>query len=60
MTQTGRQCGSGRTTDDGKRQPMNVKKGDRVLFSSYAGTEVKYQGEEYLIMGEDEVLATFD
>ena len=41
---------------DGKRQPLTVKAGDRVLFSSYAGTEVKYQGEEYLIMREDDIL----
>ncbi len=41
---------------DGKRQPLSVKAGDRVLFSSYAGTEVKYQGEEYLIMREEDIL----
>ena len=51
--------GEGRkVTDDGERQPlMNVKVGDRVLFSSYAGTEVKYQGEEFLIMSENDILA---
>ncbi|MEM7309320.1 MAG: co-chaperone GroES [Planctomycetota bacterium] len=41
---------------DGKREPLSVKAGDRVLFSSYAGTEVKYAGEEYLIMREDDIL----
>ena len=49
--------GEGRISDDGKRQPMNVKVGDRVLFSSYAGTEVKVHGEEYLIMNESDILA---
>jgi len=49
--------GEGRVSDDGKRQPMNVKVGDRVLFSSYAGTEVKVHGEEYLIMNESDILA---
>ncbi len=49
--------GEGRVTDDGSRQPMNVKVGDRVLFSSYAGTEVKVHGEEYLIMNESDILA---
>lgn len=41
---------------DGKRQPLSVDAGDRVLFSSYAGTEVKYDGEDYLIMREDDIL----
>ena len=41
---------------DGKRQPLSVKAGDRVLFSSYAGTEVKYQGDEFLIMREEDIL----
>jgi len=49
--------GDGRVLDDGTRQALSVKAGDRVLFSSYAGTEVKYQGEEYLIVGESELLA---
>ena len=49
-------CGEGSIVD-GKRQPLSVKAGDRVLFSSYAGTEVKYMGEEYLIMREDDILA---
>lgn len=42
--------GDGKLKDDGTRTPLNVSSGDRVLFSSYAGTEVKYQGDEYLIM----------
>jgi chaperonin GroES len=49
--------GDGKIMENGDRQKMNVKSGDRVLFSSYAGTEVKYQGEEYLIMGENDILA---
>ena len=49
--------GEGRVLDNGERQALNVKVGDRVLFSSYAGTEVKYAGEEYLIMGETDILA---
>lgn len=49
--------GEGKVLDNGDRLPMNVKVGDRVLFSSYAGTEVKYQGDQYLIMGESEILA---
>ena len=48
--------GEGRVLDNGERQALNVKVGDRVLFSSYAGTEVKYAGEEYLIMREDDIL----
>ena len=49
--------GEGKILDDGKHAPMNVKVGDRVLFSSYAGTEVKVQGDEYLIMSENDILA---
>jgi chaperonin GroES len=48
--------GNGKVGDDGKRVALEVKKGDRILFSKYAGTEVKIQGEEYLIMREDDVL----
>ncbi len=48
--------GEGRTLDSGERSKFSVKAGDRVLFSSYAGTEVKYQGEEFLIMREDDIL----
>ncbi|MFQ5503986.1 MAG: co-chaperone GroES [Planctomycetota bacterium] len=49
--------GKGRLLDDGKRAAPTVSAGNRVLFSSYAGTEIKFEGEDYLIMGEDEVLA---
>ena len=53
-------CGDGKILDDGSRLAMNVKVGDRVLFSSYAGTEVKVSGEDYLIMNESDVLAIID
>ena len=49
--------GPGKILDDGSRGKMTVKKGDRVLFSSYAGTEIKIDDEELLIMSEDDVLA---
>lgn len=52
--------GEGKLLDDGKRAPFQVKNGDRVLFSSYAGTEVKIEGEEYLILSEDDVLAVIE
>src|SRR3954453_14411093 len=44
-------------TDTGARVPLSVKKGDRIIFTSYAGTELKLDGDELLIMGEDDVLA---
>ncbi|NLJ25996.1 MAG: co-chaperone GroES [Firmicutes bacterium] len=46
--------------EEGKLVPMNVKKGDRVLFAKYAGTEVKLDGEEYLIMRESDILGILD
>ena len=49
--------GEGRIGEDGARIPVQVKPKDRVIFSSYAGTEVKYGGNEYLIVREDEILA---
>lgn len=49
--------GDGKILDDGSRGKLQVKKGDLILFSSYAGTEIKADGEEYLIMSEDDVLA---
>ena len=52
--------GTGRRLDDGTLVPFQVKKGDRVLFSSYSGTEVKLEGEELVIMGEDDVLAVLE
>ncbi|MGE3182544.1 MAG: co-chaperone GroES [Phycisphaerae bacterium] len=52
--------GEGRLLDDGSRQALQIKKGDRVLFSSYAGTEMKVEGEELLIMDESDVLAVLE
>ena len=49
--------GDGKRLDSGERAPFSVKKGDEVLFTSYAGTEIKVDGEELLIMSEDDVLA---
>jgi chaperonin GroES len=49
-------CGPGRTLDDGKVQKLEVKNGDRILMSKYAGTEVKIDGTDYLILREDDVL----
>ena len=49
--------GNGRISDDGKVTPLDVKVGDKVLFGKYSGTEVKIDGEELLIMGEDNILA---
>lgn len=48
--------GTGRLTEDGKVLPLDVKPGDRVLFGKYAGTEIILEGDEYLIMREDEIL----
>ncbi len=48
--------GKGKVTEDGKLQPLEVKKGDRILFSKYAGTEINIDGEEHLIIREDDVL----
>ena len=52
--------GQGRMNKDGKKVPMDVKKGDRILFAKYAGTEVKIDGEEHLMMREDDVLAIIE
>lgn len=52
--------GDGKLLDSGERGKMQLKVNDRVLFTSYAGTEVKIDGEEYLIMGEDDVLAVIE
>jgi chaperonin GroES len=52
--------GGGRVGDDGKVIPLTVKPGDRVLFGKYSGTEVKIEGEEYLIMREDDVLGIIE
>ena len=48
--------GNGRLLDDGTRSEMQVKKNDEVLFTSYAGTEIKIDGEEYMIMDETDIL----
>jgi chaperonin GroES len=48
--------GQGRVTDDGKVSPLLVKKGDKVLFAKYSGTEIKIDGQEYLVMREGDVL----
>ncbi len=52
--------GDGKLLDNGKRAKFQVKKGDTVVFSSYAGTEVKIGTEEYLLMSEDDILAVIE
>ena len=52
--------GNGKLLENGERADFQVKKKDRVIFSSYAGTEVKVSGEEYLILNEDDVLAVIN
>ncbi len=52
--------GEGKLLDSGKRAPFQVKDGDRVLFTSYAGNEVTVDGEEYLIMTEEDILAVIE
>ena len=52
--------GGGRVKEDGTKQPMDLKKGDKILFGKYAGTEVKIEDEEYLIMREDDVLGIIE
>jgi chaperonin GroES len=52
--------GSGRVTDDGKVVALEVKKGDRVLFGKYSGSEVTIEGEEHLIIREEDVLAVIE
>ncbi len=49
--------GDGRDTKSGKRVPFQVKEGDRVIFSSYAGSEIKVDGETFMVMTEDDILA---
>jgi chaperonin GroES len=53
-------AGDGKVNEDGKRIPLDIKAGDLVLFGKYTSQEVKIDGEEYLIMLEDEVLAVID
>ncbi len=52
--------GKGRIGDDGKVIPLEVKKGDRILFGKYGGTDVKLSGEDYLIMSENDVLGIIE
>ena len=52
--------GSGKRTDEGKVLPMDVKAGDKILFGKYSGSEVKIDGQEYIIMREDEVLGVIE
>jgi chaperonin GroES len=52
--------GPGKIDDNGKRIPLEVKKGDRILFSKYAGTEIKIDGVEHIFMKEDDILAVID
>jgi len=52
--------GDGKIKEDGTKIPMEVKKGDRVLFAKYGGTEIKIDGEEHLMMREDDVLAIIE
>jgi chaperonin GroES len=53
-------AGKGKVKDDGKVVPMDVKKGDLILFGKYSGQEIKLDGEEYMIMREEEVLAVIE
>lgn len=52
--------GNGKVMEDGSRRPLDVKAGDRVLFGKYSGTEIKVEGEELVIMREDEILAIIE
>jgi chaperonin GroES len=52
--------GTGKTDDNGKKVPFEVKKGDRVLVSKYGGTEIKLDGKEYKILGADDILAVIE
>jgi chaperonin GroES len=52
--------GAGKVSDAGTRVPLTVKEGDRVLFGKYSGSEIKVEGEEYLMMREDDILAIIE
>lgn len=52
--------GNGKLGEDGKRVALDIKKGDRILFGKYSGTEVKIEGEDYLILREDDVLGIIE
>jgi chaperonin GroES len=53
-------AGNGKSNDDGNRIPLDVKAGDLILFGKYSGQDIKLDGDEFLIMKEDEVLAVID
>lgn len=53
-------AGKGKTTDDGKLIPMDVKVGDKILYGKYSGTEIKMDGDEYLIMHQEDILGILD
>ena len=53
-------AGNGKILESGKTRPLDVKKGDRILFGKYSGTEVKIEGTEHLILREDEILAVVE
>jgi chaperonin GroES len=52
--------GPGKVNDQGNRVPLNLKEGDKILFGRYAGSEIKVEGEEYLMMREDDILAIIE
>ena len=52
--------GKGKVGEDGKVQPLDVKRGDKILFGKYAGTEIKFDGEEHLILREDDILGVIE
>jgi chaperonin GroES len=52
--------GSGKILDDGSTRPVDVKKGDRVLFGKYSGSEIKIEGEEHIILREEDILAVLE
>ena len=52
--------GSGKSNDEGQRKPLDVKAGDHILFGKYAGTEIKLDGEDLIIMREDDILAVIE
>jgi chaperonin GroES len=54
------EAGPGKADDSGKRIPIQVKKGDRILFSKYAGNDVKIEGKEYIFMREDDILCILE
>ena len=53
-------AGPGKLTDEGKRMEMSVQTGDKVMFNKYAGTEIKIEGEEHLVMREDDIVAVIE